>query len=73
MGPEASGSVVHDFSEDDNALDEHESIGAEEIEELTTGGRKLWVNVQDLGDERLMPKQVESRNVASGSSSTPAQ
>ena len=63
MDPEALASVVHVFSYDDNTLEEYESISVEEIEELRTGGRKLWVDVQGLGDERLMRQLAESFSI----------
>lgn len=51
---EALDSVVRVFSYDADTLEEHESIGVEEIGELRMGGRKLWVDVQGLGDEGLL-------------------
>ena len=63
MDPEALASVVHVYSYDDNTLEEYESISGEEIEALRTAGRKLWVDVQGLGDERLMRQLAESFSI----------
>jgi len=54
MDPEALRSVVRIISYDEEALEEHESIGVDDIGELKAVGRKLWVDVQGLGDERLL-------------------
>ena len=51
---EALDSVVRVFSYDEDTLEEHEPVGVEEIGELRMGGRKLWVDVQGLGDEGLL-------------------
>ncbi len=63
MDPEALSSVVRVFSYDEDTLEENESVGVEEIGELRTVGRKLWVDVQGLGDERLMRQLAESFSI----------
>jgi magnesium transporter len=63
IDPEALPSSVWVFSYDKDTLEEYKSISVEEIEELRTGGRKLWVDVQGLGDERLMRQLAESFSI----------
>jgi magnesium transporter len=47
-------SVVRVFCYDENAIEEHASLGIDEIGKLARTGRKLWVDVQGLGDEKVL-------------------
>lgn len=42
------------FSYDANQIQEHKPHSVEDVRELTGTGRKLWVDVQGLGDEQLL-------------------
>lgn len=54
IDPAASKPVAHVFSYDANEIEEFGPVGLEEIRELTRTGRKLWVDVQGLGDEEFL-------------------
>jgi magnesium transporter len=50
----ATKSVVRVLSYDERTLEEHQPPNLEGIRELKDTGRRLWVDVQELGDEKLL-------------------
>jgi len=50
----ATKSVLRVFSYDKETLEEHDSLNLEAIRELKDTGRRLWIDVQGLGDELLL-------------------
>jgi magnesium transporter len=52
--PGALQSVIHVFAYDETKLEESADAGIAEVQALQASGRKLWVDVQGLGDEKLM-------------------
>jgi magnesium transporter len=42
------------ISYDEDTVEEHDSVGLADLGELPVSGRKLWVDVQGLGDEQLL-------------------
>jgi magnesium transporter len=46
--------VVKAYSYDEGTIQEHDPTAIEEIRQLAQAGRKLWVDVQGLGDEELL-------------------
>lgn len=59
IDPAAPKPVLCVFSYDQDTLEEFESIGIDEISNLKSSGRKLWVDVQGLGDEKLLRRLAE--------------
>ena len=57
--PGAAKTVTRVFSYDEQAIEEHEGVDAKGIAKLITPGRKLWVDVQGLGDESLLRELAE--------------
>ena len=54
IDPGASKPVVRVLSYDANEIQEHESLGLDDVRRLAGTGRKLWVDVQGLGDEQFL-------------------
>jgi magnesium transporter len=50
----ATKSVLQVLSYDEEVIEEHDSPNLEGIRELKDTGRRLWVDVQGLGDEKLL-------------------
>ena len=50
----ATKSVLRVLSYDEETIEEHDSPNLEAIRELKDTGRRLWVDVQGLGDEKLL-------------------
>jgi len=50
----ATKSVLRVLSYDEESIEEHDSPNLEGIRELKEAGRRLWVDVQGLGDEKLL-------------------
>jgi len=59
LGPDASQPIVRVSSYTAENLEELDAIDVETIEELKGSGRKLWVDVQGLGDEELLRRLAE--------------
>ena len=56
---EALQPVVRVTSYDEAQVEEHESVDADDIQELAGKRRNLWVDVQGLGDEALLRRLAE--------------
>jgi hypothetical protein len=60
--PGATKSVLRVLSYDEETIEEHESPNLEGIRELKDTGRRLWVDVQGLGDEKAGRREVATRS-----------
>jgi len=54
IDPRAAKPVMRAFVYDATTIDEHEPQDIDDVKKLREGGRKLWVDVQGLGDEQLL-------------------
>lgn len=59
ISDEAVNSVLSVISYDESVIDESDRVGIDDLKEILKGGRKLWVDVQGLGDERLVRELAE--------------
>jgi magnesium transporter len=59
IDPRATKPVVRVFSYDEETIQEQEASEVAGIRKLMTPGRKLWVDVQGLGDESLLRELAE--------------
>ena len=59
IGADASKPVIRVSSYSQETLEELDSADVETIENLKGSGRKLWVDVQGLGDEDLLRRLAE--------------
>ena len=51
---EAPRPVVQVFSYDENTVQQHDPSGVDDVRRLRRTGRRLWIDVQGLGDEQLL-------------------
>jgi magnesium transporter len=59
VNPHAERPRLRAFSYDESTLEDHDSITVAEVRELKGNGRKLWVDVQGLGDEQVLRELAE--------------
>ena len=59
LNPDAQKPRLSAFSYDEDTVEGYDSIEVAEVRDLRGNGRKLWVDVQGLGDERVLRELAE--------------